>query len=130
MKNSILRTILVVALTISMIGCSFAGPKTQMFGISSNPAGADVIINSKSIGKTPIQCQVDRGEDLIIEIKKSGYHTAFRHSSSRLSKRGIWDIVGGVVILFPFFGLLSDGAWEHRTSTFNVILDKEFEEID
>ena len=105
MKNSILRTILVVALTISMTSCSLAGPKTQMFGINSNPSGADVVINSKSVGKTPVQCQVRRGKDVMIEIKKPGYNTAFLNSSSRLTKYGILDIIGGVVFLFPFFGI-------------------------
>jgi hypothetical protein len=35
------------------------------------------------------------------------------------------DIVGGIVWLFPFFGLFSAGAWEQKQTTFNVALDKE-----
>lgn len=125
MKMSIARNTLIIVLVISMTGCSLVGPKTQIFSINSNPTGADVIINSKNVGKTPLQCQVERDEDVIIEIKKPGYLSVFQQSSTRLSKYGVLDIVGGIVWLFPFFGLFSAGAWEQKQTTFNVALDKE-----
>lgn len=54
MKNAVLRKILIVVLTISMTGCSF-GPRMQTIQVSSEPTGADVIVNSNRVGKTPLQ---------------------------------------------------------------------------
>lgn len=125
MKNSVLRNTLVVALVISMAGCSLFGSRMQTITIGSDPEGADVIINHERVGQTPLRYQVQRGEDVLVQISKPGYETAFRNTSRNISTLGIIDVVGGVICLLPFVGLFSNAAWEHEPASIGVVLEKK-----
>jgi hypothetical protein len=70
------------------------------------------------MGTTPLQFEVDRGENLLLEVQKSGYHTQYRTSSRKLSGLGILDVVSGFFGLVPFVGLTSSGTWEHDPAEF------------
>ena len=76
-----------------------------------------------SVGTTPIQFEVHRGDNLFLEIHKPGYQTQYRTSSRRLSTLGILDVVGGAILLLPLIGLISAGAWEHDPAQFGVTLE-------
>lgn len=118
-----LSTTLVVCLCVC--ACSFFGPRMQTITISSEPEDADVIINGRPVGRTPLRQEVPRNEDLLIEIKKSGYQTEYRSSHRTVSTLGTLDIIGGWVILIPFVGLISPAAWEHDPGVFGFILSPE-----
>lgn len=105
--------------------CSLSGPRMQTITVSSDPEGAKVVVNTESVGTTPLRVQVRRGDDLLIEVKKPGYETAYRKSNRTLSGLGLVDLVGGVIILVPLIGLISPAAWEHEPSSFGVELDPE-----
>jgi hypothetical protein len=77
------------------------------------------------MGTTPLQFEVDRGENLLLEVQKSGYHTQYRMSSRKLSGLGILDVVSGFFWLVPFVGLTASGAWEYDPSAFEVTLEPE-----
>lgn len=121
------RSLVALVAACSMVGCSLFGPRMQTIAVSSDPMGASVIMNGERVGNAPVRHQVRRGEDLLIEVRKRGYETQFRNPSRSLSGLGILDVVGGAIILVPFFGLLSSAAWEHEPSTFGVILTPEKE---
>ncbi len=78
--------------------------------------------NGSRIGTTPMQHRVRRSQDLLIEVRASGYQTEFRHPNRTLSPLGILDAAGGAVIFTPFVGLLSSAAWKHEPSTFAFVL--------
>lgn len=97
----------------------------QTLTISSDPPGARVLVNGESVGTAPLRVQVRRSEDVLIEVRKAGYQTGCRTSHRSLSTLGIIDVVGGSIILFPFFGLLSSAAWEHEPATHAFSLEAE-----
>jgi hypothetical protein len=97
----------------------------QTITVSSEPMGANVIVNGEHAGHTPLRYQVRRSEDLLIEIRRAGYQAEYRNGHRTLSTLGILDVIGGAIILVPFFGLLSAAAWEQEPSTFGVILTPE-----
>ena len=106
---------------------SSKGLKSRVIAIivSSDPPGAQVVASGVSVGTTPIQFEVHRGDNLFLEIHKPGYQTQYRTSSRRLSTLGILDVVGGVMLLLPLIGLISAGAWEHDPAQFGVTLEPE-----
>jgi hypothetical protein len=106
-------------------GCSLFGPRTQVLTISSDPPGAAVLLNGKPVGDAPLQVEVRRDEDVLIEVREPGYQTGYRTPHHSLSTLGIIDLAGGSVILLPLLGLFSSAAWKHDPSTYAVILDPE-----
>jgi hypothetical protein len=119
------RRVTALLVAIASTGCSVFGSNTQMVTISSEPEGARVTVNGQRAGETPLRMRVSRSEDLLVEVRKAGYETAFRSSHRTLSGLGIADVVGGSVWLVPLFGLLSSAAWEHDPSTFAFLLEPQ-----
>ncbi len=125
-KRHWLTTIAATVISMSLAtGCSLFGPRLETITVSSEPPGASVVINGMSVGHTPLRHQVRRAEDLLIEVRKAGFHTEYRSAHRTLSTIGIIDVIGGAIILVPFFGLLSSAAWKHEPSTFGVVLAAE-----
>jgi hypothetical protein len=128
MNQTIRRLNITCALFLIMhtsLACSIFGPRSQTIEFASDPEGAEVIVDGALIGRTPIAYRLSRSDDVTILFRKRGYRTEQRSTDRQLSTLGILDIVGGVVILLPFFGLLSNAAWEHDPSSFSVILRSE-----
>ncbi len=117
------RLISLTVLSCYLAGCSFFGPSMQSIGVSSDPQGAQVTASGKPMGTTPLHFEVHRGENLLVEVRKSGYQTQYRTGFRTLSTLGTLDVVGGCIILFPFLGLLSSGAWVHDPSEYGFILE-------
>ncbi|NOU11017.1 MAG: PEGA domain-containing protein [Nitrospira sp.] len=119
------RVLMILLSTIALAGCSFFGGSSQNFTVSSSPTGATVRINGQQIGVTPLQYQVSRRGELLVEVEKPGYKSQFRQTSKKLSGLGIADVVGGSVILLPLIGLVSPGAWEQDPSGMGFSLDPD-----
>ena len=119
------RILSLVIISCYMAGCSLYGPTKQSIGVSSYPPEAQVIVSGKPMGITPLHFEADRGENLLLEVQKSGYQTQYRTSSRKLSGLGILDVVSGFFWLVPFVGLTASGAWEHDPSEFEVTLEPE-----
>ncbi len=119
------RVLMILLSTIALAGCSFFGGSSQDFTVSSSPTGATVRINGQQIGVTPLQHQVPRRGELLVEVEKPGYKSQFRQTSKKLSGLGIADVVGGSVILLPLIGLVSPGAWEQDPSGMGFSLDPD-----
>lgn len=47
--------------------------KTTVASFSSNPSGADVVINGRVVGKTPLQWSAQAGSSYTVEYRLSGY---------------------------------------------------------
>jgi hypothetical protein len=123
--RSALRVVTAIVIVPYFSACSFFGPHMQTITVSSDPAGAEVLLNGTRVGETPLRTQVPRRDELLVEVRKPGYETAYRSASRTLSTFGILDVIGGAVILIPFIGLLSPAAWEQDPETFGITLDRE-----
>lgn len=121
------RLITLAVLSSYLAGCSLFGPKMETIGVSSDPPGAHVVASGRPVGQTPVHFEVARGENLLVEVKKPGYQTQYRTAFRTLSTLGLVDIVGGCVILLPFLGLLSPGAWVHDPAEYGFILEAQKE---
>ncbi len=108
---------------VYLSGCSLFGGSSQNFAVSSDPVGATVRINGQQVGVTPLQQQVSRRGDLLIEVEKAGYKSQFRQTSRKLSSLGIIDVVGGAVLLLPLIGLIAPGAWEQDPAAMGFSLE-------
>lgn len=124
-KRVVFRVILLAVISCYMAGCSLFSPRSQSIGVSSDPPGARVIASGKPVGTTPLHFEAHRGENLLIEVQKSGYQTQYRTLSRRMNTIGIIDVVGGAIWLVPFFGLLSSGAYEHDPAEIGITLEPE-----
>lgn len=108
---------------VYLSGCSLFGGSSQNFAVSSDPVGATVRINGQQVGITPLQQQVSRRGDLVVEVEKTGYKSQFRQTSRKLSSLGIVDVIGGAVFLLPLIGLIAPGAWEQDPSAMGFSLE-------
>ena len=56
--------------------CSFANKSTVMVPINSNPPGADVVIDGKNYGQTPVFAELKPSKNYKATISKQGYGSA------------------------------------------------------
>ncbi|MDF0652276.1 MAG: hypothetical protein CV081_08670 [Nitrospira sp. LK265] len=110
---------------VTFSGCSFFAPSKQTILVTSSPEGAKVLAGGQAVGQTPVQFEAHRGDNLLIEVQKTGYQTQYRTTSRTLSSVGILDVVGGCFLLLPLIGLLSSGAWKHDPDKYGIILEPE-----
>jgi PEGA domain len=125
--RTVRNQIISLVVMMSFSGCSFFAPSMQTILITSSPSEAKVVAGGRPVGQTPVQFEAHRGENLLIEVQKSGYQTQYRTSSRTLSTMGTLDVVGGFFLLLPLLGLLSSGAWKHDPGQYGFILDAEKE---
>jgi hypothetical protein len=124
-KKVSFRLISLAVVSCYLAGCSLFGPRRKSIGVCSDPPGARVIASGKPVGTTPLYFEAQRGNNLLIEVQKSGYQTQYRTLSRRMSTLGILDIVGGAIWLVPFFGLLSSAAYEHDPAEIGITPEPE-----
>ena len=116
---------LVIASHLTLTGCAIVGGSSQQLTVIADPAGAQVLSNGTAAGTTPLQYQVPRRGDLVVEVQKPGYKSQSRMTGRKLSSIGIVDVVGGAIFLLPLLGLIAPGAWEQDPSTFGITLEAD-----
>ena len=101
--------------------CSIINGRSQDVGISSSPAGANVIVDGQNRGITPLTLQLERDENHTIVIEKEGFQSQSATMTKSVSG-WIWGnlFIGGIV------GLVVDcctGAlWTLDPENVNTIL--------
>ncbi|MEO8377987.1 MAG: PEGA domain-containing protein [Candidatus Sumerlaeota bacterium] len=120
-----IATLLIPTMLMYSTSCSLLAPRSQSLSISSEPAGADVIVNGERIGMTPIQTKINRKDDASIMIRKDGYKSVTKETGRELSGVGIVDVIFGCLWLVPLLGLLGDGAYKQDPRNIAVILPPE-----
>lgn len=120
----LIASILIPLLIVYTTGCSLFASSTQKLTISSDPDGAEVVVNGELVGSTPLQTRIRRRGDASIIIRKEGFKTVTRSTDRSLSTVGILDIIGGCIWLVPFLGLIADGAWKQEPTNMSVMLPK------
>ena len=65
-----------VLFALSLAGCAtIINGTSQKIQVSSEPAGATVVVDEKYICKTPVRVRLERRSDHILIIAKEGYET-------------------------------------------------------
>ena len=92
--------------TLLFAGCATIvhGP-TQKIGITSAPTGANVMINSKSYGKTPLFVDLDRDKEHIVSIELPGFD-----KSQLIINKELSGWVWGNIIFGGLIGLAIDAT--------------------
>jgi hypothetical protein len=99
MKRAVM---LILAMSVSLVflgSCAsiFKGPNDRL-KLSSKPSGAEIYINGKFAGKTPLRINLKASKSYIVEFKKNDYTSCTYHVSSELGVGWvILDIFGGLV---------------------------------
>lgn len=120
-----MKQTIVLLLAVHVSGCSILAPWSQQVTISSDPAGADVVVNGEFVGATPVQISVPRRSRNAILVSKKGYRSSRRKTSVEMSTLGIVDTIGGIIWLVPFIGLAFPGAWQQAEENIAVVLRPE-----
>lgn len=121
MKQIVAR-FLIVVMTLASCSCSYLGHRTQPLAVKSNPDGAMVFINGNLAGTTPYETRINRGRTVTIVLRKEGYYPATVTTSGDLSTLGVIDTIGGMILLLPFIGLFSSGAYRQQPDVWSVTL--------
>ena len=117
-------TLLAIFATLFLVltsGCSFLARGEQIVSITVTPSDAAVIANGTEYHMlSPMYIEVPTRDALLVTAYKPGYRTAYYAADSQLSRTGIIDAIGGILIL-PAAGLLSNGAWRFTES--NIVIN-------
>lgn len=76
-------------------------------------------VNGKII-KCPVEMDVERDKDLLVQANKDGFMPYERTIKHQLSSSGQLDTLGFLLILVPGIGLLSPGAWDLEELDINI----------
>lgn len=118
----------VVAMVAALLiaGCAtIMEGKTQKVTFNSVPSGADVYLNGKHLGKTPLTVTLDKPkEDGQLKFSKKGYKDIEIVASKKMSS---WLL--GNIIFGGTFGTSTDYAsgaiYEYQPNNFQVTLEPE-----
>jgi hypothetical protein len=109
-------------LLISLAGCSFLASQTQQITVTASDPEAKILVNGIVIGKGRVECNLDRGRNHTVMARQGARVKSGTLISKRYSTIGWIDFVSGCVLLVPFFGLLSSGAYHFPTGDLSIPL--------
>ena len=121
MLRKTLALLLAAGIASLSTACSLAAPRTQSIVIIPSHPSAEVYVDGIPRGRGTTTVQLDRnGEYTVLATcgSVSGGASIDRH----FSETGLLDIVGGILILVPFIGVLTSGAYELSPTTVNVAI--------
>jgi hypothetical protein len=104
-------------------GCAYMlkGTRDNMTVIT-DPAGADVVVNDRKEGPSPVSFTVPSNEDLHIRLSKDGYEP--KKITSQPSFRWGYEVWSFLEFVFPMVIDLSYGAaWGHEPTTITKHLE-------
>ena len=113
--------LLAVALVASTPGCSlFAGSRANLTVTASDPT-AEIWIDGAMYGRGTVQAEVacDRPHSV---MAKAGDRVGTRTVQRTISTTGVLDIIGGILWLVPFLGVLGPGFWEPEEEHVTVVV--------
>ncbi len=96
---------MVVMLSLETSCASYVSGTQQGINVFSNPKGADVTVDGRFVGKTPLTARVKRKRKHQIKITKEGYV-----EDSRVTKKGFNWWFAGNVLIGGIIGIIIDFA--------------------
>tara|TARA_B100001142_G_scaffold317569_1_gene358683 strand:+ start:637 stop:1005 length:369 start_codon:yes stop_codon:yes gene_type:complete len=122
MKKTI-ALLLIVVFTFQNCATLLA-PKKSTIAVTSEPRGADVIVNGYKMGVTPVELSLDNDKDYTIEYRKEGYEKVVKMVGTKTSAG--WIILDVLFGLVPVIVDAATGDWKKLdTDQVNVMLEKE-----
>ncbi|MBN1633247.1 MAG: PEGA domain-containing protein [Ignavibacteria bacterium] len=116
--------VIITAVFIFYSGCAtiFTGSK-ETIEFTSEPSGAEVMINNAKEGFTPLKATLKKGQEYVVEISKEGYSKkTYRLSYSVNAGWLILDIAAGLI------GVIVDaitGNWyDYDINHYKTVLEK------
>ncbi|MCC6547380.1 PEGA domain-containing protein [Candidatus Sumerlaeota bacterium] len=110
---------------IHTTSCGLIVSGNQTISLNSDPQGAEVKMDGMTQGQTPTSVRVSRRDEPIFTFEKEGYKTVQKSTEREPNTYFILDIIGGVLILVPFIGLLGAGDWDIEPGNISVVMDKK-----
>jgi len=113
----------VILLTCSVAwfstACSLASPSSQTITIVPSHPKAQVVVDGqpKGTGTMSLDLKKNRGHSF---LARCGNSSGVANVERNISPTGMLDLIGGFLLLVPFIGLASPGAWELSPSTVSV----------
>lgn len=121
----IVSGILIISVVLLQSGCSAFRSGTQRITVAASEQDAKIYVNGAYVGEGTAMTRVPRDESVSIMAKKDGYLPETRQIGTKMSFTGILDIIGGCIILVPFFGLLFPGSHELDQVNISIALEKD-----
>jgi len=123
--RKVISVLLILSIVILQSGCSAFRSGTQRITVSASESDAKIYINGAYVGEGTATTRVPRDESVSIMAKKDDYLPATRQIGTKMSFTGILDIIGGCIILVPFFGLLFPGSHELDQTNVSIALERD-----
>jgi hypothetical protein len=118
MKRAIAIALL-PAIVVSSSGCSFLASSSQPVVVVPSHPSAQIFVDGILQGTGTQTVNLSK-KSIHSVMAKCGDSSGVATIDRTLSTTGILDIVGGIVFLIPFLGLLAPGAWELSPTTISV----------
>ncbi len=121
-----------ICLALIISSCSFFNEKYVMLPIKSNPTGADIYIDGRHYGQTPMAVQLIPDRDYAATVTKQGYGTSsfsLETFRSVRENRGGKDMVRcvadalGTMLVIPAAGFLSVHCKDFKQKEYFVNID-------
>ena len=125
MKKLLTSFAVLAATALVLWGCATIMHGTsQKVGISSSPTGAEVWVDNKEMGFTPLFADLKRGDDHIVRVELAGYQKA-----ELTITKGVSGWVWGNIVFGGLVGLAVDaitgGLYNLSPEQLNAELKKE-----
>jgi len=122
MKTKIIALGLAI-LYLSSCATIFKGT-TEEVNVNSDPQRAQIFIDGKLMGETPITLKMESKKTYLIEFKKEGYKTKTFNLTNHVGAG--WIILDVLAGLIPVVVDAATGAWYHLDQkNVNMILEKQ-----
>jgi hypothetical protein len=110
MKKTSILFFTIILLIPLFSGCAtLFGPDKHPLDLSSNPQGAEVIVNGVKKGTTPLELELKADKSYTIEFKKEGYQKVTRVVNTEVGAGWVvLDVLGGLV---PVIVDAATGNW-------------------
>lgn len=106
----LLATVLIVTSAVSP-GCSlFVGSK-QPVAINATDPDAELFVDGAPVGRGTATVDLKRNRSHAILAKTEDGRSATANIGTQISTTGVLDIVGGLILLVPFLGVVAPGFW-------------------
>jgi hypothetical protein len=122
MHNLLYKIFTVIVATSLLNACSAFKSSTQNLSVTAEPRTAEIYVNGNMAGRGTASQAVPRDQNAQVMVRNDGCDSVSRSIGKHMNTTGILDIVGGVLILVPFIGLTTAGAYDLDETNISVTL--------